>query len=309
MTNLQLVSGGKMAKYDRPQKNIVRDLMFYNLGPKSSILTLPSDAALCSESMLHHGVISKSTPQQWVEMSGAVYGKLKGIADAAGYTDVAITKGRLENYVPIRQIDLLNADMESTFTENLGLAFESTFADYLMPDASIILWLTEWARNPATADFHKWFEAKVRKPGLLRTAVDFVTGNLGHTDKSIVLPIVMMMCALNKFTFHFEVSKTYADTSTTMVAIRFDHVYRSEAAPTMPSFSSLVHEFRADYHRIYVMTTHQRDILKLLQDHFAKYGKTLEFMNDRWCIIDGTGGQLGSSDQIEHLYEIHRHYM
>jgi hypothetical protein len=310
MNTLSVIKGGKnQPKYDRPEKNSVRDLMFYNLGPKTSILTLPSDGALCSEALLRHGVITKDTPQQWVEMSGAISSKLLALAEKHGYSDVTITKQRLETYIPIQQIDFLNADMESTFTENLGMAFENNFADLFLPDTSIVLWLTEWARNPATADFHKWFEAKVRKPGLLRDSVDYVTRNVGHAERSIVLPITMMMCALNKFTFQFEVSKTYADTSSTMVAIRFDHIYRSDVMPTMPSFSSLVQEFRAYHHREYNMTSHQRDIFKILQKHFAQYGNTLEYIDDRYCIIDGNGGQLGSSDQVEHLYEIHRHYI
>lgn len=315
MTNLtvvpKLAAQGPGGKYDRPKKNDAREFIFMDLSPKQSILTLPSDGALCSQALANEGVIDGETLQQWVERAPAVYRKLPDLAKRLGYQNVQTANCLLENYIPTNKVDLINADMECSFTENLGLAFERVFSEHLLPDASIILWLTGWARNPATRDFHEWFEAKVHNSDPsdpLRREGDNITYVTGTQmpNMSVVLPLLLMSCALNRFEFDIMDSREYSDTRTGMVVMGLDHIRPRRGAVTLPSFSALVNEFRDQHQRTYNMTGVQLDKLAWLEKHLASRNMGLTFADDQWLILkDGTptGGKFTTIEQVYDTFQ------
>lgn len=306
---LQPNSQPKRGKYDRPAKNETREFMFLELPRKVSILTLPSDAALCSVALEADQIIDKDTHQQWVERAPGVQRLHATLAKELGYNNVESSLGVLEEYIPTRKVDLINADMECSFTEKLGLAFENVFSNYLMEDADIILWLTGWARNPATRDFHKWFEDLVRNADPndpLRREADRIASANGNQnpDPSVILPYVLMACALNRFTYEKSESREYADTRTTMVALGFSHIRPRQSPPVLPSFSSLVKAFREQNNRKY-LTGVQRDLLAWLEDRLATFGMGIEFEDDHWWTLNKdkrTGGHFGSVEQVYNTF-------
>ncbi len=310
MANLSVVPKQNTAphggKYDRPEKNKAREFIFMDLSPKQSIITLPSDGALCSQALEAEGVIDGDTTQQWVERAPAIYRKLPDLAKRLGYENVLTENCLLEDYIPKSKVDLINADMECSFTEKLGLAFERVLSEHFLPDASIILWLTGWARNPATRDFHEWFETKVRNSDpshpLRREGdrITYITGN-NMPEMSVVLPLLLMSCALNRFTFDIMESRGYADTRAGMVVMGVDHIRPREGAIVLPSFSSLVAEFRDQNQRSYNMTKAQLDKLKWLEEKLALQEMGLSFTENYWWILrqgNPTGGKFESIEQV-----------
>lgn len=296
-------------KYDRTEKNETREFKFMHLSPKESILTLPSDGALCSIALEAEGVIDKDTHQQWVERAGGIHKGLSALAQSLGYTSVDTHRCSLEDYVPTRALDLINADMESSFTERLGLAFETTLSNYLLPDADIILWLTGWARNPATRDFHEWFGNLVRTSDPndpLRREADRIASCAGNQtpDMSVILPHVLMSCALNRFTYEKGESREYADTRATMVVLHFAHIEPRKGPPILPSFSELAAAFSEQNHRKY-MTHEQRDLLAWLETRLTEYNMGIEFKDELWWTLRNgktTGGNFGSVEQVYNTF-------
>lgn len=254
-------------------------------------------------------MINKDTHQQWVERAGGVYKGLPELAKSLGYTSVETAQCSLEDFVPTRAVDLINADMESSFTERLGLAFEKTFSNYLLPDADIVLWLTGWARNPATRDFHEWFGKHVRESepnSPLRREADRIAASAGNQapDMSVILPHVLMSCALNRFTYEKGESREYADTRATMVALHFAHIEPRKGPPVLPSFSDLAAEFALQQHREY-MTHTQRDLLAWLETRLAEFNMGIEFKENLWWTLRNgktTGGNFGSVEQVYNTF-------
>lgn len=298
-------SFGVGGKYDRREKNEAREFIFMDLSPKQSIITLPSDGALCSQALVREGVIDSDTVQQWVEREPDVYRRLPKLAKHLGYQNVQTTNCLLENYVPTTKVDLINADMECSFTEKLGLAFERVFSEHLLPDASIILWLTEWSRNPATRDFHEWFENKVHRSDPndpLRREGDRISHVMGNQmpNMSVVLPLLLMSCALNRFAFDIMDSRGYADTRFGMVVMGLNRIRPRESMPNLPLFSSLVAEFRDQHQRIY-LTRAQCDTLAWLEERLARQNMGLRFSEDYWwtlCSGTPTGGKFTTIEQV-----------
>ena len=238
-----------MAKYDRKNKNNTRDGMFCNLGTRSSILTLPSDGALCPATLEKYNVISKDTSQVWIEKSSSICKSLKAITNERGYTNVNIENMLLEDYIPDRKFDLINADMECSLTAKLALAFEQNLGPAIAEGGSVIIWLTGWAREGTTSDFHRWVDEKIKHDCILTQVVDSVAEITGLQTKSVVIPIALMRFALNNFDFDYQISKEYVDNKITMVVFRLDNFRKK--VPVLPSFSDIYAEFKAQHEREY----------------------------------------------------------
>lgn len=262
--------------------------MFKDMAPKSSVLTLPSRYALCPASLIAHRVIRTNTPQQWVEANSFIHRQLLKQVETQGFTAVSTHFGKLEDYVPTSKLDLINADMESSFTEKLGTAFEDVFSKHLLPNASVVLWVTAWARNAYTTDFHDWVYDLTQTPGHpLCELSDIIAANRSCKDPALVLPIVLFTCAMNQFEFDIIRSREYRDTRTTMMAIRFDNI-RPNPNPMWPSFKSLVEDFREGYLRER-LNPEIRELVVRLEEYLLTISHTLQQGDNGWQIISPKG--------------------
>ncbi len=293
-----------MTDYNRPKKNAVRTKLFEDMAPKTSVLTLPSRYALCSASLLSHGVIKRSTPQQWVENRSFIHRQLTTQIEAQGFTDVETFHGSLEEYTPTRKLDLINADMETSFTEKLGIAFEDVFSKHLLPNASVVLWVTAWARNAYTTDFHDWVYDRTQEPGhILHTLSDEIASHRDCKDPALVLPIVLFTCAMNQFDIDIVRSREYRDTRTTMMAIRFDNI-RPTDNPIWPSFKALVAEWKDGYSRER-MKPGVRELVIRLEEYLLTINHTLESEDDGWKVISPKGVVIPLPKTIEEIADIY----
>ena len=297
------------ARYDQTQKNITRKLMFGDIGRRKSVLTMPGADALCMVECMNLDVITTKTTQQWVERNRVTASRLKGVKQNLGFSNASIHHGLIESYTPTRKLDFINIDLEGTFTENFGTWVSSTLVKHLCEDASMVLWVTAWARNATVNDFHSWLIEQCKLPGVLRDIADRIAGDVSRKP-SILYPMVLLECALRDYTYLFKRAQTYRDRRMGMVAIRIDGIRPKTGIHNIPSFGSLIENFRQDYHRTFLMTNHDRDLHDKLQSYFATIGFDLSINREQeWVITDGSGNLTGSFQHLEGVFSLFRYAM
>ncbi len=134
-------------KYDNPEKNIVRKLMFSYAGERrTSILTLPGPHALCVGTMASLGLINEATRQQWVEYRAQTARHQEALARAL-WPLARVHQGLLEEFTPVSSYDLCNIDLESGVTVKMARWISTHLAPNLLPDAVVLVNYTAWSRN------------------------------------------------------------------------------------------------------------------------------------------------------------------
>ena len=237
-------------KQNGTSKNEVRTEFFKNLGISKSLITLPSIGLGCVKEFAKQGVTTDRSHQQWVERNQDSFHKLAKIA--GNRKTITVHRGDIEDYVPNRPVDLLNADLESGFTRRFGIALETRLAPCLMEDAKALLWFT-WSRNAQSSDFYKHFVGICDRsnPGLLCDLKNKISKELSTRDHRTITYLVMLRCALNRYSFHIRRAQHYQD-GMGMIAIRIENIRKSFDAPVYPSFTSIAAGFenkriRANY--------------------------------------------------------------
>lgn len=224
--------------YDRPNKAQSREWMFLDIPHRTSILTLPSQQIACVNHMRNRQIIGPTTHQQWVERNSRIAQLLK----LRLHDHTHLHHGDLEDYEPTEMVDLANLDMESSFTERLGLWIEHKLAPMLMPNSYVILTVMGFGRHN---DFmEQWLPIQISN-GLFRDELHQMKLLSGCLNDDILLPGVMLRSALHKYDAHRVRSAGYRDREgSDMLSVCF---YVSKPAQTtVTPFSEVVANYRRE---------------------------------------------------------------
>jgi hypothetical protein len=299
-----------MSGYQRPQKDEVRSSTCLTLrslapSPYRSILTVPSREALCVREMKRKGLLSPSTCQQWIENDTKKRRYLE--LESAKYPNVSLHFNDLEDHILTQPVDLVNADMESTLTERLGLWFQNNVAPKFIPGGDIVLTVTKWARNNP---LHAWLLENLNE-SIIADAVCDLRVRARTDDDAVVIPLAMLHCALQMSVERITIFDYGDHRHTKMASLVLQNVHCGEVT-NWPTFSELIDTCAHERARVSSRIYRSAEILEIIQSNLAAEFKFAEQDGDHWHvymskikgIITQIGGEYDSLEQIAHQFQI-----
>lgn len=220
------------ATYDRPGKNWARGMLFGGLPTIDSLLTMPGGEALCVRHLRDAGVIHDGTKQTWIERDPEISDSL---VEFAAEQNTIVINTTLERYAPKRTFDLINADTMGSFGPQQALAFEERLGPSVNPGGHIVVWVTEWARNPSTVDFRNWIE---QQPEIIEAREEIeqvITDVPGMSEwssnarESLCLAVAMFALAMHRYEFTEPMGLAGYTDGMPMIAMRFSGLVERDA--------------------------------------------------------------------------------
>jgi hypothetical protein len=286
--------------YNRVYKNIARTAILSGLGPRRSLLTLPSSEALCVAELLANHTVTRATRQIWVERKPRLRSILEQRRAELRLHDTDIIIDELENIRLEQTFDLVNIDVQCFMTDRLAEWIEGVLADNLMPYASAVFWLMRDFRN------NKFIEWCIRYfyYGTLRHQVDIFKGRVGTFDPRIVVPRLLIASALREFDFEWSPSIEYADRVYSMVTVRIDNIRRHHREPIWPRISDLLALHRMNQSEPIPRGRVANPAVVRLHETLADMGLTCHLEFNTWSVrVQSTGKTITEFPNFRTLYE------
>jgi hypothetical protein len=235
-----------MLDYDNDGKNDAREIVFGTLPrmPYKSLLTLPGREALDVRDMLRLDAITAQTEQTWIEheTSELVHmGKTRDrlyLNGSVGADRIEIIHTPVECFVPTKPYDLVNLDLMSGITPDIGLWIERTLSRHLAPRATVVVTITQWSRST----FCAWFHDNASR--LYPEAMAEIVSHYDKRDTKAEAWVMLLMSALIGFNFDQIPLLGYAGSGNHfgMTMIRADNITLSGPSD-WPSFSQIIKRY------------------------------------------------------------------
>lgn len=239
----------KMINYDNEEKNETREILFGSIlnRPSRSILTLAGGEARCVQEMYKLNVTDADTHQTWVEKDPIEFSRMlktrerffaEGIAKRG---NIALIRQDITKFNPDRMYDLVNLDLMSGITPEIGLWLSTKLAHHLLPRATVLVTNTYWSRSPIFKWLRENFEA------LYPFELEHIRNHYDTIDAYVETSIMLFLCAFSGFKIEQMPYIIYSGSGTTipMVTISYEQIFRG--APTRwPTFQSIIARFSED---------------------------------------------------------------
>lgn len=218
--------------------------MLMGLSPAKVLVTLPGSDLACVRMMEQMGIIDSETRQCWFERNPTISEHIRTIAFMA-HPNVTVRQEEIFRADIPQGCDLLNLDLEESFSPSLGHWLEHRAARSLADEAVIIVTLTAFARNPLPNGFTRWFDDRIeRDPALRAMLLDLIRASY-FQSRPLMRAVIMTLCSLPGFIGRVEAADEYADTNP-MMTFRIS-LRRSSLSSGLPPMSVLIDEFREQY--------------------------------------------------------------
>jgi hypothetical protein len=218
---------------NRGNKESVREGFFEGLPEAKVIVSLPGSEMICVKKMIEKKIIGETTVNFWVErdkIKANIIERMGRELDLFG----KVHNGDIRTWLPRVPFDLLNLDLEESFTERAARWLETLSENALIEDgAHLLLWFTQTSRNGHSKSFIERFDALVASDEILQKQVEEIRAtSQNHHSPEWVRAVLIASCSLRKYDLRVKSIRQYQD-SVPMIAMKIQATRRT-SPPILP---------------------------------------------------------------------------